>query len=101
VSLDAEPEAGLALRETLASPTPNPGQRAEAADLGARIGRAVAELPTDLREVFLLRTQAELPFKEIAAIQAVSINTALARMQYALNRLRKALADDYEALARA
>jgi RNA polymerase sigma-70 factor (ECF subfamily) len=101
VSLDAEPETGSCLRETLASPLPDPGQRAEAADFGARIGCAVAALPVELREVFLLRTKAQLPFKEIATIQAVSINTALARMQYALNRLRKALADDYESLARA
>ena len=37
-------------------------------------------------------------FKDIAAIQGCSINTALARMQYALSKLRVELQEDYEAL---
>jgi DNA-directed RNA polymerase specialized sigma24 family protein len=32
-----------------------------------------------------------MPFKDIARVQRVSINTALARMQYALAKLREAL----------
>jgi DNA-directed RNA polymerase specialized sigma24 family protein len=42
----------------------------------------------------------ELPFKEIARIQKTSINTALARMSYAQDKLRKALEDDYALLTR-
>jgi len=49
-------------------------------------------LPPDQREVFLMRVESDLPFKEIARIQKVSINTALARMQYALNKLRPLMA---------
>ena len=40
-----------------------------------------------------MRTEGDLPFKEIARLQKVSINTALARMQYALEKLRVALSD--------
>jgi RNA polymerase sigma-70 factor (ECF subfamily) len=48
-------------------------------------------LPAAQREVFLLRTEGELPFREIARLQGVSINTALARMQYAVEKLRVGL----------
>ena len=41
---------------------------------------------------------ADLPFKDIARIQRCSLNTALARMQYALAKLRADLAADYREL---
>ena len=50
------------------------------------------------REVFWLRMDAGLPFKEIARIQRTSVNTALARMQYALAKLRAALGPAYREL---
>ena len=59
------------------------------------INVAVAKLPVEQREVFLLRQQ-DLSFKEIAAIQQCSINTALARMQYALKFLRAQLSEYYK-----
>ena len=53
---------------------------------------ALAELPEEQREVFLLRQQ-DLSFKEIAEIQNCPLNTALGRMQYALKSLRKIIQD--------
>ena len=78
-----------------ASPTETVANR----ELGAKIRRVVHALPTEQREVFVLREEAGMPFKEIAAIQRTSINTALARMQYALRKLREELRDDYNDLA--
>lgn len=49
----------------------------------------INELPTDQREVVLLRHYGGLSFKEIADQTDVSINTALGRMRYALINLRK------------
>jgi RNA polymerase sigma-70 factor (ECF subfamily) len=69
-------------------------------ELHRRIKAAVGELPLAQREVFLMRMEAELPFKDIADIQRTSINTALARMSYALDKLRKTLAEDYALLNR-
>ena len=66
--------------------------------LAARINKAIQSLPANQREVFLLRTYNDLSFKEIATIQKISINTALARMQYALEKLKKILKDDYDEL---
>jgi len=49
----------------------------------------IAELPKEQREVVMLRHYYEMPFKEIAELTDVSINTALGRMRYALINLRK------------
>lgn len=98
LSLDQEDPDGRSLGATLADDAPAPGGRLASRDLGARIAVAVAGLPVEQREVFVMRTQADLPFKEIARIQKVSINTALARMQYALNKLRPLLQADYTEL---
>lgn len=46
-------------------------------------------LPEEQKTVLILRQYADLSFKEIADITHVSINTALGRMRYALNNLRK------------
>ena len=46
-------------------------------------------LPTEQKEVLIMRHYGDLSFKEIADITGVSINTALGRMRYALNNLRK------------
>ncbi|MCD0488117.1 sigma-70 family RNA polymerase sigma factor [Pedobacter sp. MC2016-14] len=46
-------------------------------------------LPEDQKEVLIMRHYADLSFKEIADLTAVSINTALGRMRYALSNLRK------------
>lgn len=46
-------------------------------------------LPSEQKEVLIMRHYADMSFKEIAGITDVSINTALGRMRYALNNLRK------------
>ncbi|MCF7839100.1 MAG: sigma-70 family RNA polymerase sigma factor [Candidatus Marinimicrobia bacterium] len=90
--------SGLTLSDQVAADEPAPDQQAAARELGARIRVAVAGLPVNQREVFLLRTEAELPFKEIARIQRTTLNTALGRMHYAVTRLRAVLRTDYDLL---
>lgn len=68
----------------------SPGEELEESELEKAIRDAVQELPPELREVFLLR-QEDVPFREIAEIQNCSINTCLARMRYALDKLRARL----------
>lgn len=53
------------------------------------VRRLVDELPSDQREVLLMRIYEDLSFKEISDKTGVSINTALGRMRYALINLRK------------
>ena len=61
-------------------------------ELEKALSDAVGKLSPELREVFLLRRES-ISFREIAGIQKCSINTVLARMQYALKNLRKSLAE--------
>ncbi|WP_462266735.1 RNA polymerase sigma factor [Mucilaginibacter sp.] len=46
-------------------------------------------LPAEQKEVLIMRHFGNMSFKEIADVTDVSINTALGRMRYALNNLRK------------
>lgn len=59
-------------------------------ELAEAIKKAVQTLSPEIRTVFLMRCE-NVSFKEIAAIQQCSINTCLARMQYALKKLRSEL----------
>ncbi len=61
-------------------------------EIALALNSALGQLPAEQREVFMLR-QEEIGFKEIAQIQKCSINTVLARMQYAVKKLRELLAD--------
>ena len=56
----------------------------------------IAKLPEEQRSVVLLRHYYEMPFKEIAELTDVSINTALGRMRYALINLRKYFEEERE-----
>ena len=49
----------------------------------------INKLPEEQRQVLILRHYGDLSFKEISAMTGVSINTALGRMRYALNNMRK------------
>lgn len=51
--------------------------------------RMIQLLPNEQKEVLIMRHYGELSFRQIADITGVSINTALGRMRYALNNLRK------------
>ncbi len=95
-SLDAPlPESGAPLADFIPAPVLSPAAEAAGRDLGGLIAAAAARLPVEQREVFWLRLDAGLTFKEIARIQRTSINTALARMQYALQKLRTDLGPAY------
>lgn len=97
-SLDQQDEAGRGAADTLAGDVPEPSQQVEAGETGTRIALAVRQLPPEQRDVFLMRVHGDLPFKEIARVQKTSINTVLARMQYALKKLRGMLEDEYDAV---
>ncbi len=55
------------------------------------VQHALEQLPSEQREVVLLRIYGGFSFKEIAGITGSPLGTALARMSYALKALRKIL----------
>jgi len=100
VSLDApasgtDDESGGALLDTLPDDTPGPDKKLINRELNIRMAAAVARLTVEQKEVFLLRVQENMTFREIAVLHGVSINTTLSRMQYAIDKLRKELHDEY------
>jgi RNA polymerase sigma-70 factor (ECF subfamily) len=77
--------------ERFASDAPEPVESMETDERRRALLKAVERLPLDQRQVFLLREEAGLSFKEIAEIAKCPLNTALGRMHYAMEHLRKAL----------
>ncbi len=89
------------LEDRLPAPGITPAEEVGGIGLGERIERAVETLSPEQKQVFLMRMYAGTSFKEIAKIQKCSINTCLARMQYALAKLRSILREEYDELQEA
>lgn len=53
--------------------------------------KLIDELPSDQKEVLIMRMYQDMSFKEISEVTGVSINTALGRMRYALLNMRKVI----------
>lgn len=62
-------------------------------ETAARIEAAIASLPDEQREVFLMREVMDMPFADIAEVTGAALPTVKSRMRYALERLRQALQD--------
>jgi len=60
--------------------------------------KLIEELDDDQKEILKMRIYCNMSFKEIAEEKEISINTALGRMRYALNNLRKIIAKNEIAL---
>jgi len=91
--LDGPGPDGQPPLDRLADPGPGPEDGAADAQLRPRLLAAVAALPEEQREVFVLREYAGVPFAEIAEITGAPEPTVKSRMRYALLGLRKTLAE--------
>ncbi len=69
-----------------------PDARAEHAQTLARYRSALAGLPAEQRDAFLLYEESGLSLEEIGQITGVSMETAKSRLRYALAKLRAAMA---------
>ena len=91
------PRAPLPLEEELipaAAEHERPEARALAGESAGRLRRALADLPAEQREAFLLHEEAGLSLEEIAQVSGVGRETVKSRLRYGLAKLREALADD-------
>jgi DNA-directed RNA polymerase specialized sigma24 family protein len=67
--------------------------------LGERLSllsEALRELSYEQREVICFRMELDLPFRRIAKLQKVSINTVKGRYRYGIKRLRSLLNHEVE-----
>lgn len=76
-----------------ADPEPGPEQQLLISRDQQRLQAALADLPEEQREVFLLRAHGDLELTEIAELTQTPAETVKSRLRYALNKLRRLLAD--------
>jgi RNA polymerase sigma-70 factor (ECF subfamily) len=69
----------------------DPERKAEQSEAVARFRTALAKLPPDQREAFVLREEGGLSLADIAAVTGVSAETAKSRLRYAVRKLRDVL----------
>jgi RNA polymerase sigma-70 factor (ECF subfamily) len=77
--------------EALASthaPSPDPESLSAADEQRRRLGRLIADLPEEHREVLLLREMEDLSYREISAVTQVPIGTVMSRLARARAALR-------------
>lgn len=79
--------------DRLLSQDPGPERELLWRETGERINAALAALPEEQREVFLLKEHGGLTFAEIADALDSPLGTVLARMHRAVLKLRKSLED--------
>ena len=98
ISLDDElyNEGQQTFLDYLADPAPDIVQQLTIKEVREKMYELVELLPETHREVFLLRCDSEMKFREIAQMQGVSINIVLGRMHSAVKRIRKELHKIFE-----
>lgn len=93
-SVDAFDEGVVAVQELPGSDCDGPEAAAIASESRVRFRAALAALPDEQREAFVLREESGLSLADIAGVTGVSAETAKSRLRYALRKLRAALADE-------
>lgn len=80
-----------------ASTDPTQESLADAAALQQRLLSAIAALPDEQREAFLLKEEGGLSLSDIGDVLGIGRETVKSRLRYATQKLRSALADDQQA----
>ena len=91
VQTDTNDEVTNPPENGISDDTLQPDALTYSSELRARLQAAIAGLPDEQREVFTLKTEGDLTFREIAEITNTSINTVTGRMRYATEKLRTQL----------
>ena len=79
--------------EAVPSPNPGPGLQAEAAELSARLRRALSRLPAKQAQVFCLRCLEGMSYEEIAAELGIKPNAVGVLLHRGRARLRDLLGE--------
>ncbi len=70
----------------------DPARGMERADLRRLLNEALAKLPEAQRRTFVLHTDGELTYREVAEVLGISIGTVMSRLFFARKKLRAYLA---------
>jgi RNA polymerase sigma factor (sigma-70 family) len=74
-------------------PAAGPLAAVEARDRASALREALAQLPPEQRDAFLLQVEGDLGVEEVAAVTRTSFETAKSRLRYARTRLRELLSE--------
>jgi RNA polymerase sigma-70 factor (ECF subfamily) len=77
----------------VAGKNPGPPDAAENKELMQRLRKALLELRSEEKEVFLLRQNGDMTYEEIAALRRTPVGTVKTQMRSALQKLRRVLKD--------
>jgi len=88
---DGEGEARDIVDALPSAANDEPEARALSNELGAQLREALAALPVDQRDAFLLQYEGGLSLVEIAELTGVGMETVKSRLRYATAKLRGAL----------
>jgi len=80
----------------MVSDTNGPEHHAVFGEEARILHQALAQLVYEQREVIMLHLRGGMKFREIAALQGISINTAKSRYRYGLDKLRSLLNGEME-----
>ena len=84
-------EAGSVVMQLTAEPGAGPFAAAVAQEEASALAEALAQLPAEQRDAFLMQIEGELGVEEIASATGVSFETAKSRLRYARAKLREVL----------
>jgi RNA polymerase sigma-70 factor (ECF subfamily) len=86
-------EADAVVERLTADPGAGPLAAVMVRDQAAALRQALAELPPEQRDAFLLQVEGDLSVEEVAAITRSSFETTKSRLRYARTRLRELLSE--------
>jgi RNA polymerase sigma-70 factor (ECF subfamily) len=84
-------KVGMDEASQLPSDSKTPEQWASYGEELTKVNDALAQVPYEQREVILLHVHGAMKFRAIAESQSVSVNTALSRYRYGIEKLRSIL----------
>jgi RNA polymerase sigma-70 factor (ECF subfamily) len=84
-------EGGAVAVQLAADPSSGPLAAAVAREQSSALAQALAELPIEQRDAFLMQIEGDLSVEEIAAVTGVSFETSKSRLRYARMKLRDLL----------
>jgi RNA polymerase sigma-70 factor, ECF subfamily len=86
-------DRALRVEDILVSPEESPEKIIEKKELKKTLLECLEELTAEQKQVFLLKHQGGLSFKEIANVMKCPLNTALGRMNMAIKKIQKRLVE--------
>jgi RNA polymerase sigma factor (sigma-70 family) len=86
-------EAAPVVQQLTTEPSVGPLAAVVVRDQATAINQAMAQIPRDQRDAFLLQVEGDLSVEEVATLTGSSFETTKSRLRYARTKLRELLSD--------